>query len=194
MSKVKKGQKAIQFVGTDLQENRIDLNDFKGKKVLLSFFRKAACPFCNLAMQQLIRRHEELKMQEIEVIALFASSAYEVQRYAGKQNPEFPIIPDEHFKIYSRYGLETSYFGMLKTMLNPAKVWKAMKGGFFSLRTVPQDPVLPAEILINEDQEIHRAYYGKDYDDHLSVDEILAWESEVVSYSQIQLTSKLATR
>ena len=94
-------------------------------------------------------------------------------KYAGKQTPPFPIIADEKFEIYKKYGISISYGGMLKTMLNPVKVWKAVKGGFFSLRTIPQDPVLPAEILINEDQTVQLAYYGNDYDDHLSVDEML---------------------
>ncbi|MEM6319031.1 MAG: peroxiredoxin-like family protein [Bacteroidota bacterium] len=176
MKKLTAADKAISFQAKDLNGSTINLADYKGQKVLLSFFRKAACPFCNLAMQQLIRNHQKFEEKGIKVVALFASTKKEVEKYAGTQKPPFPIIPDADFKIYGKYGIESSYGGMLQTMFNPAKVWKALRGGFFSLSTVPQDPVLPAEILINENQEIHRAYYGQNYDDHLSVAEILQWE------------------
>lgn len=175
MKKFESNQTAVQFKSTDIYGKKIDLKNYQGQKVLLSFFRKAACPFCNMAIQQLIKRHSEFETKGIKIIALFASTKDDVMKYAGKQNAPFPIIADEKFAIYGKYGIGLSYGGMLKTLLNPVKVWKAINGGFFSLRTIPQDPVLPAEILINEDQTVQRAYYGNDYDDHLPVDEILQW-------------------
>jgi len=178
MKKFESNQIAVQFTSTDIYGKKIDLKNYQGQKVLLSFFRKAACPFCNMAIQQLIKRHSEFETKGIKIIALFASTKNDVMKYAGKQNAPFPIIADEKFAIYGKYGIGLSYGGMLKTLFNPVKVWKAINGGFFSLRTIPQDPVLPAEILINEDQTVQRAYYGTDYDDHLSIDEILQWGYE----------------
>ena len=178
MKKLKSNQIAIQFTSTDICGKKIELRNYQGQKVLLSFFRKAACPFCNMAIQQLIKRHSEIESKGIKIIAFFASTKDDVLKYAGKQNAPFPIIADEKYEIYKKYGIGLSYIGMLKTMLNPIKVWKALRGGFFSLRTVPQDPVLPAEILISEDQTVKRAYYGSNYDDHMSVDEILRWSYE----------------
>lgn len=61
MKNLKKGTSAIPFKGIDLDGNTIDFKDFKGQKVLLSFFRKAACPFCNMGLQELIKRHEEFE-------------------------------------------------------------------------------------------------------------------------------------
>jgi peroxiredoxin len=175
MKKIKKGTSAIQFKGTDLNGNVVDLKDFEGQKLYLSFFRKAACPFCNMALQQLIRKHEELENKGIKVLTLFASSKEDVLKYAGKQNPPFPIIPDGDFKIYGKYGVEVSYLKMMKTMFNPIQNFKAMTGDFFNLKTITEDPVIPADFLIDENQNIHKAYYGKDYDDHLSISEVLAW-------------------
>lgn len=175
MKSLKKGTSAIPFKGIDLDGNTIDFKDFKGQKVLLSFFRKAACPFCNMGLQELIKRHEEFEKRGIKIITLFASSKEDVLKYAGKQNPPFPIIPDKDFKIYEKYGVQVSYIGMMKTMLNPFQNFKAMTGGFFSLKTMTEEPVIPADFLIDESQNIHKAYYGKDYDDHIPVSEILAW-------------------
>ncbi len=175
MKKLEKGLSAIPFNATDLSGNTVNLNDYKGQKVLLTFFRKATCPFCNMGLQELIRKHDKLEKEGIKVISLFASPKDEVLQYAGKQNPPFPIIADGDYKIYGKYGVEVSYLGMLKTMLNPIQNYKAMTGGFFSLKSMKDDPVIPADFLIDENQNIHRAYYGKDYDDHISVEEVLAW-------------------
>ncbi|MFK7774189.1 MAG: peroxiredoxin family protein [Saprospiraceae bacterium] len=175
MKELKEGNSAIHFKANDLNGNVIDLKNFKGKKLLISFFRKAACPFCNMGLQQLIKRHKEFEEKGIQVITLFASPKEEVLKYAGKQNPPFPIIADGDFKIYEKYGVNVSYIGMLKSMVNPVKTFKAMTGGFFSLRSMTQDPVIPADFLIDENQKIHTAYYGKDYDDHIPISEVLAW-------------------
>ena len=189
MKQLESNQTAVQFTSTDIYGNKIDLIKYLGQKVLLSFFRKAACPFCNMAIQQLIKRHSEFESKGIKIIALFASTKDDVLKYAGKQSAPFPIIADGKNEIYEKYGIGQSYIGMLKTMLNPVKVWKAINGGFFSLRTVPQDPVLPAEILINENQTVQRAYYGSDYDDHLSVDKILQWRYQTSSEQELTLST-----
>ena len=175
MKEIKEGTSAIHFKTKDLNGNLIDLKDYQGKKLLLTFFRKAACPFCNMGLQALIKRHKEFEQKGIQIITLFASPKEEVLKYAGKQNPPFPIIADGDYKIYGKYGVEISYLKMFKSMANPMKNIKAMTGGFFSLRSVTQDPVIPADFLIDENQKIHMAYYGKDYDDHLPISEVLSW-------------------
>ncbi len=175
MKKLEKGNAAIPFKSKDLDGNIVDLQGFKGQKVLLTFFRKAACPFCNMNLQELIKRNAEFESKGIKVVTLFASSKEDVMKYAGKQNPPFPIIPDADYKIYGKYGVDISYAGMMKSMLNPMQNFKAMTGGFFSLKSMTEDPVIPADFLIDENQNIHRAYYGKDFDDHIPVAEVLAW-------------------
>ncbi len=175
MERLKAGSPAIQFKALGVNGGIVDLSEYKGKKVLVSFFRKAACPFCNMGIQELIKRHQELEAKGIQVITFFASPKDEVLKYAGKQKPPFPIIPDGDFNVYGKYGVEISYMGMAKSMLNPKKVAKAMTGGFFSIRSTTQDPVIPADFLIDENQNIHRAYYGQDFDDHIAISDVLAW-------------------
>lgn len=175
MNKILEGTSAIQFKAKSIDGNVVDLKDYKGKKILLSFYRKAACPFCNMGIQELIKKHDEFENRGIKVLVLFASPKEEVIKYAGKQNPPFPIIPDGEFELYGKYGVGLSYIGMMKSMFNPLKVVKALTGGFFNLKTMTDEPVIPADFLIDENQNIHKAYYGKDYDDHIPVSEVLAW-------------------
>ena len=36
-------------------------------------------------------------------------------------------------------------------------------------------PIIPADFLIDENQIIYKAYYGKNFGDHLSIESILKW-------------------
>jgi len=176
MKHLAKHKTAVPFTGIDIFGNTIQLKDYEGKKVLLVFFRVATCPFCNIAIQQLIKKHAEFEKKGIQVIGLFASTKETILKFAGKQNPPFPIIADPKFEIYKSYGVEVSYGGMMKSMLNPFNVFKAMTSGFFSMRSMKDQPIIPADFLIDEQQNIHRAYYGKDFGDHLPLTEVLEWK------------------
>lgn len=176
MQELKKGDSVIAFRTKDIEGNTVNLDEHSGQRVYLAFFRKASCPFCNMGLRDLINSHSEFEAKGIKVIALFSSSKEEIMKHAGNQKAPFPIIPDEKYEIYRKYGVSSSSKGMLRTMFNPKKVFKAMTGGFFSIKSTFQAPVLPADFLINETQEIAKAHYGKTYDDHLSVPSILSWE------------------
>jgi len=64
---------------------------------------------------------------------------------------------------------------MFKVMLKPVELLKVMTSGFFNLKTIHKKPILPADFLIDENQVIHRVYYGKDYGDHVPIADVLAW-------------------
>ena len=73
MKKIEKNTLAIEFTSVDYLGKSIDLNDYKGKKVLLSFFRGASCPFCNLRINQLINQFSDFEKQEIQIRTFFAA-------------------------------------------------------------------------------------------------------------------------
>ncbi len=174
--KLKNKDKAIDFSVSDYLNNQVTLSDFKGKKVLLSFFRGAACPFCNLRVRELINNYPKFEEKGIVIIAFFASSKEEINEYAGKQNAPFSIIPDPTLKFYTKYGVEQSSLGMLKVMLKPIQVMKMMFSGFFNLKSGKDKPIIPADFLIDEHQIIQKAYYGSDFGDHINIQEILNWK------------------
>jgi peroxiredoxin len=183
MTKLTAGNAIIPFSTKDINDNVINTADYKGQKTHLVFFRKASCPFCNMQLRALINQHDEFVKNGIQIIALFGSSKSEILKHAGKQQAPFPIIADGDYKIYKQYGIDISFKGMLGTMFNPKKVLQAMTGGFFSLKSTFQDPVLPANFLLNEDQQIVKAHYGKTYDDHIPATEVL----EILSAQSIEL-------
>lgn len=173
---LKIGDKAIEFNLTDYLGKPINLSDYKGKKVLLSFFRGAACPFCNMRLRELIKKHHDFEMNGIKIITFFASSKELINEYAGKQQPPFPIIPDPNLELYTKYGIEQNSSGMMKTMMKPLKMMQAMTSGFFNMKAAKDKPIIPADFLIDENQIIFKAYYGKDFGDHIAVNDVLEWE------------------
>lgn len=169
------GSIAPGFEVKDYRGKSLALAQYQGQKVMLSFFRGASCPFCNLRVHELIKNHELLKNYGLQVVTFFAASPEEIQRYAGTQDPSFPIIPDPELDLYRQYGLESSHLGIIRAMLKPLSMIKVMFSGFFNLRSIKDPPLIPADFLIDKDQTISKVYYGKDFGDHLPLQEILQW-------------------
>ncbi len=175
MTKIAINQRAITFKQEDYLGNEIDLSNHKGKKILLSFFRGASCPFCNLRINQLIKSYSEFEKRNMVIIAFIAAPKEAILSYAGKQEAPFAIIPDPWLDIYKLYGIESSHSGMFKAMAKPIKMFHVMTSGFFNLKSVTDRPLIPADFLIDENQSIYRAYYGDDFGDHIPIEEILEW-------------------
>ena len=66
--------------------------------------------------------------------------------------------------------------GKNKIILKTYKMIKVMTRGFFNIRSINDKPIIPADFLIYSKQIIYKAYYGKDFGDHLQIDEILKWK------------------
>lgn len=169
--RLKKGDVAREFSVFDGFGRQINLNDYSGGKLLLSFYRYASCPLCNLRVHDLIEKHSSFKERGLEMIGFFQSPKESLLTYLGKQKPPFPIIPDPDRKVYQLYGVESSWFGFIKG-LKIRDFLKAKKKGFSPGKMEGKKNLIPADFLIDKNQIIQRAYYGKDIGDHLPIEEI----------------------
>ena len=59
--KIKIGDKLENIKLKSISGEDFELGKTKGKKILLSFYRFAACPMCNLRINELMKRREELE-------------------------------------------------------------------------------------------------------------------------------------
>ena len=148
-------------------------DELKGKRYLLSFFRFASCPFCNLRIHELVARFGELK-EEFTIVAIFDSPLDNLQRHAKKHHAQFPILADETNKYYNEYGVERSLIGMLKGMFGrfPTLLRAMFVKGYLPLDFKGSWLTMPVDILVDEKGVIHTAHYGKDEGDHLSFEKI----------------------
>src|SRR5262245_18619131 len=98
---IQSGTLAPLFQAVDLFGNAVDLAAYRGKPLLLSFFRNAACALCNLRVHNLIERYATYQRAGLEMMAIFESPAASMLQYVGKQDAPFPIIADPDAQLYT---------------------------------------------------------------------------------------------
>lgn len=170
--RLKKGEFAKDFNMTDIFGNRITLKDYSGKKLMLSFYRYASCPLCNLRVHQLIQYYPKFHEKGLEMLAFFQSPRGSILRYVGKRDSPFPIIADPNREVYDLYGVESSLKGYLKGLTRTSAFSEARKLGFKGGRTEGKKTLIPADFLIGPNLKIEVTYYGKDIGDHLPIEDI----------------------
>ncbi len=176
---LKANQPAPLFSITDVSDRKISLSDYKNKKkkILISFFRNVACPFCNFRIHQLTKKNEKWK-DKLEMIFVLESKKQVILRSTFHQGVSpIPIISDEEKVLYQKYGIEKSTLKWLSTMLSgerraafntSRKMGLAIDSGEGLTNTIP------ADFLLDENLNIIEAYYGKNAADHVPFETIEA--------------------
>jgi peroxiredoxin len=88
------GQKAPEFSLYNSDKNKVNLADFKGKKVVLLFFPPAFSGICTselCSVRDDIGRYEQADAQ---VIAISVDSVNALNRFKQDQNYNFPLLSD----------------------------------------------------------------------------------------------------
>jgi len=180
--KLKVGQQAPLFHATDIYGRRVSLVEYFGGKLLVSFYRAAVCPLCNLHTWHTINRYGQYQRQGLRVVAFYESSPEHAHHYLDRLQPPFPIIADLNRQVYDLYGLDSSFFGAIYARLFRLGDYRAAAqrhiGGNVVENLLHMDGRfgrLPAEFLIGPDLRIRRAHYGRDAGDFLLFSEIDAF-------------------
>jgi len=162
------GQPASPFEVQDIFGRKISLPDFAGQKLMLSFFRYASCPLCNLRVHELILRYPAYRAGGLRVVAFFQSPPESIRKYVGRQDAPFPIIADPRRAVYRQYGVEASWLGWLAAAWwwHPRMIVANLKG-YWPGKMEGSKALIPADFLINPDSTIHTAFYGATIADHL---------------------------
>lgn len=180
-TRVAEGERARPFRARDLTGNVVDLADYGGRHVLLSFFRHASCPFCNLRVHAMIERHPAYRDAGLALIAVFESPPETMRRFvAGRMDAPFPLIADPENRLYRLYGVETSWGKFALSWLDPRKFVKGARGavaatfgkGFWPGKIDAAPHRMPADFLIGPDLTVRAARYGEYPGDHLPFETI----------------------
>ena len=156
------GQKAIPFEMEDVFDNRISLEDYRGKRLLLSFYRYAGCPLCNYRIEKLVLLTPRFRRLGLDMLAVFQSPKESILYYVEKRDSPFSIIADPERRIYRAYGVEPSWKGLFKGAVRLPTLLRASRRGFFPGKVEGNPAMLPADFLIDETLVVREAYYGKD--------------------------------
>ena len=99
------GDKAPSFelVDTDLKMRTLD--EFKGKKVVLSFFVAASSPVCTNEMCTFRDSVSELSNLGAQVVAISNDGPFANKAFAEKYNLKFPVLGDYKSKTIRDYDI-----------------------------------------------------------------------------------------
>ena len=146
----------------------------------LQFRRFAGCPICNLHLQSMARRHDEIAAAGVREVAVFHSSVDDMLPHQG-QLP-FAVIADPGRALYAEFGVEKSpravlhpraWTAPLKPRTYPMIFRAVLAGGSPAPRHGDSPLGLPADFLIEPDGRVLAAHYGRLANDQWSVDELL---------------------
>ena len=175
--KLKQGQKTPNFEMSDIHGTKINLHNLSNQKVLLTFFRYAECALCNLRISEIKKESERLKELDIKLIAVFQSSKESlIKAIYDRHSFNFTIISDPELKLYNLYGVNSSWIKLIKTT-----TWKGIKsmmkasskGYKLGGKVQGKFNQIPADFLLNRNNNIEIAHYGDNLIDHISIDRIL---------------------
>lgn len=149
-----------------------DMRSIAGKTFMLSFFRFASCPFCNMRMHELVKRYNELG-NDFTIVAIFDSPIDNLILHAEGHQAPFPILADEDNQYYKIYGIEHSIVGVIKGMLfRMPTLIRGMAKGYIPTTIKGKMTTMPADFLVDAEGIVHQEYYGKDEGDHLPFERV----------------------
>lgn len=178
--KLQVGDVAPPFEVADIFGERINLRDYEGKTVLLSFLRNGGCALCNLRIHQLIQRYPELHGRGLEILAVFESPVASIREHVtSRQDVPFSLIADPTASLYGLYGVEISEEKLQASMARASTpemqrtIQEAAAIGYALIREEGSNfQRIPADFLIGPDQRIQVAFYSELVGEHLAFAEI----------------------
>jgi peroxiredoxin len=103
--KVQIGKEAPNFVITDMEGNKISLEDYRGKGVFLNFWG-TWCKPCEKEMPYMNELYDEYKAKGVEIVALNADETnLAVKTFINQYQLKFPVAIDKGQQILNTYGV-----------------------------------------------------------------------------------------
>lgn len=182
---------SINFRTKDIFGDHFQLSELAGKRVVLSFFRDAACPFCNYRIYELTQKYKQWKDSGLEVVVVFSDSPEQVRKHVAKRPRPFKMISDPKLKLYNSYGVEQSALALFKALLFnfPEIIKGLLKGGRPSNN--PHIKIVPADFLIDVNGEIVETWYGKTTADHIPMQKLMTFGSQKEILNSKELHAEL---
>jgi len=103
MTTLKAGDKAPNFKGLDQDGKEHQLEDYKGKKLVVFFYPKASTPGCTAEACDLRDNYERFKAQNYELLGVSADSAKAQTKFIEKNNLPFPLLADENHEVINAF-------------------------------------------------------------------------------------------
>jgi peroxiredoxin Q/BCP len=148
MARLDSGEKAPNFKLTDQDEKEVNLEDFKGKKLLVYFYPKADTPGCTKQSCNVRDAREELADLGVEVVGISPDTPAKQKKFDDKHG----LVA----KTYGAWGEKSmygkKYEGIIRSSLLIDEQGKVIETWY---KVSPKDTVAKALKTLGE------AYYGR---------------------------------
>lgn len=105
MTTLKAGDNAPNFSAKDQEGNLHQLEDYKGKKLVVFFYPKASTPGCTAEACNLRDHWSTFQKEGFEILGVSADSAKRQQNFKTKYELPFPLLADEDKAVINAFGV-----------------------------------------------------------------------------------------
>ena len=99
------GDKAPAFTSVDQNNNKVELKQFLGKKVVLFFYPEDDTPTCTIQSCNLRDNYPLLKKEGLEVVGVSPNGVESHKKFEQKFNLPYTLVVDEKHSIIDKYGV-----------------------------------------------------------------------------------------
>ncbi|MEZ7886390.1 MAG: thioredoxin-dependent thiol peroxidase [Flavobacteriales bacterium] len=105
MKHLKIGDSAPTFKVKNQSDRMVELNQFKGKKLVIYFYPKDNTPGCTTQACNLRDNYTEFTDKGYEILGVSADSVTKHEKFIAKQNLPFDLLADEDRTMLNAYGV-----------------------------------------------------------------------------------------
>tara|TARA_B100000768_G_C11284533_1_gene381304 strand:+ start:10744 stop:11199 length:456 start_codon:yes stop_codon:yes gene_type:complete len=105
MKHLKIGDSAPEFKVKNQSDRMVELNQFKGKKLVIYFYPKDNTPGCTSQACSLRDNYTEFTDKGYEILGVSADSVAKHEKFIAKQNLPFDLLADEDKTMLNAYGV-----------------------------------------------------------------------------------------
>jgi peroxiredoxin Q/BCP len=105
MNRLVAGDTAPKFSLMDQDENKVTLEQFSGKKVLVYFYPKAMTPGCTVQAQGLRDIQSELEKLNTAVLGVSPDAVKRLPKFIEKHQLNFTLLSDEDHSVADQFGV-----------------------------------------------------------------------------------------
>ena len=137
------GDKAPDFELVDTDLKMRTLGEFKGKKIILSFFVAASSPVCETELCKFRDSWSEISKLGAQVVAISNDGPFANKAFAEKNNLKFPVLGDYKSKTIRDYDVLMPHLLHVKDY-DAAKrsIFIVDENGLIAYKWVSDDPLV----------------------------------------------------
>ena len=114
MSRLELGDIAPNFSFAGQHENTIEVENLKGKILVIFFVRSLFWRQCRTRTSEFGRTLDKFRAEDAEILIVVPEKREKALKYASAMGFSGFVVPDDEKKIYHRYGLDTSFMGAMQ--------------------------------------------------------------------------------